>query len=432
MSETQNKEPLWKRLIRPSLILAFYVRPLYPVFIFFVNIFQKLTGRYLTDRQYTAQTVKQFVDEKQGDKILKEIPAQQVELTIPAYWDLEGKYFEARATVEVTEPVCFCLLNNAEIVESNNIVTRNGSALFPDFFRKNAGRNNFRSYFRVLANIGSRVLLSRNKVSITYPVGIYIGGRASTNYYHWLIEFIPKLYFLNLVPVGKHVPILVDGSIKNTEQLLAVLRCFTDREIIFIAKGATCSVTQLYWAESFLQMTHDLKDGYYMQPSDCIISKDIIQNTVAIMMNKISHSLKALPLFKHRFIYISKRVKLSRNFNEEEVVAILSKIGFAVIYPEDLSFVEQVQLFQSAELIVGASGAWLTNVMFSNSRQTVLYFTWFENETIFSPLASASGAKLEKLMVRRSSETVIHTDFTVDTAILQGVVQRIIQERFAN
>ena len=67
-------------------------------------------------------------------------------------------------------------------------------------------------------------------------------------------------------------------------------------------------------------------------------------------------------------IYVSRRGidSLFRTLcNEDEVEAVMIRLGFAVVRPQDLSFDEQVATFARARIIAGPHGAGLTNAAFA-------------------------------------------------------------------
>lgn len=66
-------------------------------------------------------------------------------------------------------------------------------------------------------------------------------------------------------------------------------------------------------------------------------------------------------------IFISREDALHRKLlNEDEVVTTLEKYGFRLIKLSALSFLEKIQLFNSAEVIVSPHGAGLANLTFCN------------------------------------------------------------------
>lgn len=67
-----------------------------------------------------------------------------------------------------------------------------------------------------------------------------------------------------------------------------------------------------------------------------------------------------------RRIYVSRASAPKRHLlNEAEILPVLRDFDVLVVYPERYSFVEQVRLFADAELVIGNSGANLTNAVFS-------------------------------------------------------------------
>jgi len=74
------------------------------------------------------------------------------------------------------------------------------------------------------------------------------------------------------------------------------------------------------------------------------------------------------------YVYISRRGAESfrRLSNEDEVEAIMMRLGFVVVRSEDLSFDEQVATFARARVIAGPHGAGLINAVFAPAGCLVL------------------------------------------------------------
>jgi capsular polysaccharide biosynthesis protein len=71
--------------------------------------------------------------------------------------------------------------------------------------------------------------------------------------------------------------------------------------------------------------------------------------------------------FRHRTI--SSRRSIA---NEQELVDTALAAGFEVVYPEELTWHEQIRLFSSARVVVGESGSGLHNTLFSAPGTVVL------------------------------------------------------------
>jgi capsular polysaccharide biosynthesis protein len=58
--------------------------------------------------------------------------------------------------------------------------------------------------------------------------------------------------------------------------------------------------------------------------------------------------------------------------NQEQVEIFLSRYGFETVYLEGMSTRDQILLFQSAEFIIGAHGAGLSNLLFCEAGTKVI------------------------------------------------------------
>jgi capsular polysaccharide biosynthesis protein len=77
-----------------------------------------------------------------------------------------------------------------------------------------------------------------------------------------------------------------------------------------------------------------------------------------------------------RRLYVSRQATLhGRVANEDEVEQVLHQYGFETVTGHELSFEEQVSLFAQAEIIAGAHGAGLTNMIFAPKDACVLEFS---------------------------------------------------------
>lgn len=64
-----------------------------------------------------------------------------------------------------------------------------------------------------------------------------------------------------------------------------------------------------------------------------------------------------------RKIFISRKVTKWRKYNEAEIMQFLTEMDYEIVYPESMSYKEQLILFNQASDIVAASGAALTSII---------------------------------------------------------------------
>lgn len=75
---------------------------------------------------------------------------------------------------------------------------------------------------------------------------------------------------------------------------------------------------------------------------------------------------------KNKNIYISRRKSSRPLENENEVEATLANHGFEIIFAENLTFNEQVELFTSTKLLISSHGAGMSNIAFMDKGTTVI------------------------------------------------------------
>lgn len=94
-----------------------------------------------------------------------------------------------------------------------------------------------------------------------------------------------------------------------------------------------------------------------------------------------------------RRIYVSRRDTTGRRLlNEDEVSGYLGKLGFETVVLGGLPFREQVEIFASAEMVVGVHGAGMTNLAFCSPGTRILELlpAWYPNP-IYCQLCDAAG-----------------------------------------
>ena len=88
--------------------------------------------------------------------------------------------------------------------------------------------------------------------------------------------------------------------------------------------------------------------------------------------NLYTHIWSQYKQIKGKYSYISRsKAHVRRITNESEVLEGLKKLGIIVYWMEDLSFVDQIQLFAESELITGPHGAAYSFAIFSNPKTTL-------------------------------------------------------------
>lgn len=204
-------------------------------------------------------------------------------------------------------------------------------------------------------------------------------GSATPNYFHWLVESLPRIAILEEARIEDYCLIV--------PELLAPWQAATlDR--LGLEGARRVGFGEQHWQIDSLLVPSLL--GY---PGMC-------RPWAAAWLRR----RLGVPEREEgtRRLYVSRsRASHRRVSNEDEVLATLDSLGFECVLTEDMTLEEQISLFSQAQFIVGLHGAGLTNVLFAPRRARVLEFMsplpGYVNACYYS-LASAVGQRYMYLL----------------------------------
>ena len=98
---------------------------------------------------------------------------------------------------------------------------------------------------------------------------------------------------------------------------------------------------------------------------------------------------------RDRRVYVSRAVARRRRIvNENELLPLLERHGFETIRPGELTVLEQMETFSSADVVVSAHGAELTNLAYCGAGAKVIeLFSPYYLNPCFKQLAAARGLR---------------------------------------
>jgi capsular polysaccharide biosynthesis protein len=173
------------------------------------------------------------------------------------------------------------------------------------------------------------------------------------NYYHFLIDVIPKLAMLERAGVDLHVPIVVGPSavelpfaaqLRGLGKLAELDWCVQDRETYVRAEGV--HLTRLNIPRKCRALTHRERARYTLE-----------------MIDTASITADLPPA--DRKVFLARRAPYGRLIaNPDEVEAALSARGYEVIDAAGMNAVEQIRLFHQTRHLVAIHGAGMANMIF--------------------------------------------------------------------
>jgi len=236
------------------------------------------------------------------------------------------------------------------------------------------------------------------------PKGIWVIDERSPTYFHWMTDCLPRIW--EGLERDPKAPVLLPYSYQSLAFVNESLELIGG-EVLFFKSNQNLQVSTLIlttWTASFPNFNLKLTQ----KPREKLSFKTASESW--------------------RKVYISRKLANKRKaHNETEVELILKKLGFEIIYMENLNLRQQIQLMGESKILVSLHGAALTNMLFLAPNTKVLELRNRDDATAqcYFNLAAALGLPYYYTLNNGDSSETIITDFTIDVDALRTALDQI-------
>lgn len=278
-----------------------------------------------------------------------------------------------------------CIPRARVIVINNQIfyLTSNNE-YFPDYYPKTW------PYAKFLENDGKTLSIEIDQANITRLRGAWFMPYClEGNWFHTLLDNYARLYFLNSVPFKGNVRVGIPTWGGGDASL-----SLNDRGVI---RSLFLSGVE----------SHTLEFGVY--EVDQAILPPLGNKNDYINIEPLKFVSKTLRggILPNKVITHTSRIFVSRSdtnvrtlINEKELCEELIKLGFTIICPGDYSFITQLQIFSSAEIIVGVHGQGFVPMICASECKAVLEYEAFGwSASAYRSIADAMGVHYQTMPV---------------------------------
>lgn len=302
-------------------------------------------------------------------------------------------------TVEVPREEIY-LLKNASVVSGSIVITERGERFLCDDAANPA--NDFvagesQSVVGLRQVPGQCLVYGIFEERRNLEAGILLTGRCTLNYFHWLIEYLPRFKSVDGRDDFAGWPLLVDERMPKTFKEALQVVVGHQHPIEWINPSVFLQVKKLCIPSYHTRHPDTVKIPFYRGAA-------LSSAHLTYLRNK-AYTAMGGPAPATRKIFLSRRHGLARGLlNAQKITEIARAKGFELVDPSELSFLDQVRLFSSARIIAGPSGAAFANTVFCQpgTRIVALLADQLKNFCIFDNLAALSSC--EYMMVTGPSE----------------------------
>lgn len=188
-----------------------------------------------------------------------------------------------------------------------------------------------------------------------FPEAILLSLPWHHNFFHWMIEILPRLMLYDLAEDIHHLKLVVPVSSPKFIRESLKLTGYENKVSFF-------------------------EDGIYRFDKLHILSRlsktaDVSPFAIEWLNNKIN--IPNIDTYKKR-IYVSRSDAKNRYVsNELEIQNVLFDFGFEVVTMSQYTLEEQIRIFKQAEVVIGSHGAAFANIAFMRSQ--TIFIEFFES-----------------------------------------------------
>lgn len=246
---------------------------------------------------------------------------------------------------------------------------------------------------------------------------IAVTPEAPGNYYHWLIDLLPRLLLIKSAA----------GNFDSFAQILINGSCAPYEQASMSAVGLPLEKIRYV----------DARDRFQIE-SAIIGSMDHFSKTIAPWKIKslraLQESIPTRSTDSSKRIYVSRRLAAVRRVqNEGAFEEILRSAGFVLVEIESLAWPEQVALFSNSEIILAPHGAALANAVFCKPGTLVAEIgTRAAYKEFYLRLAASAGLRYRFIeatpavsATAASQRAIENEDMIVDPKTIRAFINKL-------
>lgn len=254
---------------------------------------------------------------------------------------------------------------------------------------------------------------------------LFLGGNGCFNYYHWMIEIIPKIFYLNQEVLAKYQidHILCEVSAQQMASFKVLLQLVLDHvgidlPIVYVTTQKEIKLKKMLYINSFNNVVFNSYDIVSAQKYTHLQPAILLQLRT-LLLAKLDQRDFAIPK-----IFLARRPSQARLYNQDAVFQLFEKYGFKSVYLDEYTLEQQISLFSQADFIVGPSGAAWSNLLFCKTGCQAI--SWLPEQlkdfSVFSTLAHIMQCDLRFVITCTVADTQdIHSNYEVYLPALEAL-----------
>jgi len=282
-------------------------------------------------------------------------------------------------------------------------------------------------YFVENDNLKKYRIIKENEPCTAIEIGHW------SNYYHWFVDSVPRLYALHHPEIQRLKSIKLYLSDNISSDYVDIIKKLIPSNVEIIYKSHNSRIL----AKSYIHLPYLTTDWAGHLPKDYI---EFYRWSIYSLYDLSPKTFK-----RNNNIFITrKNADCRKIINEEELYPMLQKKGFSVHQLEKMKLKDQIALFVDANAIIGQHGAGLTNMLYSENATVIeLFSTNYPGLYHYRLLASSLGHTYGNIYIKnifrpdelqvpwriKYTPKVVNNDVVVDVREIENKINEMIKIR---
>ena len=398
-------------------VVILFWRKIYPIYVNHISIFLK-------NRKDTRwQLLIKLADytKSRGLTTIQLANAVVVETPTPKVFPKSDQgYLESLHDRYIAPSIYVAAINDGMIYGGSNLILTQDEVICHDLYDFERDYTSEELHGRILIEpVKGRIRwLMHDEFPERVAVAAAFVDACANNYAHWLSEVLPRIAVFCAEEQFKGIPIVVNGGLHKNIMESLFLVAGSEREIITLPIGRALSVDVLYLTSVAGYVPFERRKSKLSGYSHGKFNPrafDLLRSNIDAFMGKEKE--QGWP----EKIFLRRNSGARKITNAAELEKLMVTRGYSIVEPGELTFLQQVKLFNNAKIIFSPTGAALSNAVFCKpgtqvgvlmaKHENMIYRYWCN---MLTPIRINVGYVLGKII--ENNHLGIHGDFAVDIA----------------
>jgi len=307
-------------------------------------------------------------------------------------------------------------IRNAQVTGGTNLIMTDHSVICHDLYDFSRDFTSEETHWRayIWPHRRSIAWLTSTVPALELETAACFTDACSPNYAHWMTEVLPRINLFCKSGESTDVPLIINDGLHPN--LLETLYAIADgkREIFTLPTGVCARVARLSVTSVTGYVPFERRSNWIKNHSHGRFSPFALLGVRQILQDRLGGP----PGRSARRVFVKRNSGMRNIVNADEIEKALVAQGFSVVEPEFLTMSEQVRLFSDVDIVVGATGAAMANLIFCKPTTKIIILI---SDYKFMPywywqnMACAVGNRVTYVLGRcKGSIAYLHSDFKVN------------------